>query len=189
MEANSAFLGDAEFRAGNAGTWAQSDALLADCLLRTPADIREVRTRADVRFGFEPVLDVLEQKPAECAVVARLTLALRRVLGGVRYQRLNARWKIGEFEHHLAGWSKDRRCVVARRPVEVNEVECHKRAAPTGRGRRWKKTRMLGRSGLSGAAAASDLASGHVAKPAPMAPDSLRKSRRGILFINYHAAS
>lgn len=123
LEANSTFLWDTELRVGNAGTWSGSDQLLASCFLALPADLREVRARADAGFGFEPVLDMLEQKPAEYAVVARLTSALRRVMGSVRYQRLNARWEIGEFEHRLAGWSTDRRCVVARRPLEVNEPE------------------------------------------------------------------
>ncbi len=123
LEANSAFLWDAELRPGNAGTWSGSEGLLASCFLCLPADLREVRARADAGFGFEPVLDMMEQKPAQYAVVARLTPALRRVLGGVRYQRLNARWEIGQFEHRLTGWSCDRRCVVARRKMEADEPE------------------------------------------------------------------
>lgn len=123
LEANSTFLWDAELRPGDAGTWSGSDGLLASCFLGIPTDIREVRVRADAGFGFEPVLATMEQKPAEYAVVARLTPALRRVLGGVRYQRLNARWEIGQFEHRLAGWSCDRRCVVARRKIAADEPE------------------------------------------------------------------
>jgi hypothetical protein len=53
---------------------------LASCLLSLPADIREVRVRADAGFGFHPVLEMLEQRPAQYAVVARLTPALKRVL-------------------------------------------------------------------------------------------------------------
>jgi Transposase DDE domain group 1 len=123
LEANSAFLWDAELRPGNAGTWAGSDWVLAGCLLSIPGDIREVRARADAGFGFHPVLELLEQRPAQYAVVARLTSAFRRLLGGLRYQRLNARWEIGEFEHRLSGWSCDRRCVVARRKIEEAEPE------------------------------------------------------------------
>ena len=123
LEANSSFLWDAELRPGNAGTWAGSDELLASCLVSIPADIREVRARADAGFGFDPVLTLLEQRPAQYAVVARLTTALRRALGGLRYQRLNERWEIGEFEHRLAGWARARRCVVARRKIEASEPE------------------------------------------------------------------
>jgi hypothetical protein len=123
FEANSAFLWDAELRPGNAGTWAGSDALLASCFLSVPADIRELRVRADAGFGFDPVLDLLEQRPAQYAVVARLTTALKRVLGGLRYQHLNARWEIAELEHRLQGWPCPRRCVVARRKIEETEPE------------------------------------------------------------------
>jgi DDE family transposase len=123
LEANSSFLWDTELRPGNAGTWAGSEELLASCLLALPADIREVRVRADAGFGFHPVLALLEQRPAQYAVVARLTSAFKRVLGGVRYQRLNARWEMAEFEHRLTGWPQARRCVVARRKIEEDEPE------------------------------------------------------------------
>jgi hypothetical protein len=123
LEANSSFLWDTELRPGNAGTWAGSDELLADCFLSIPADIREVRVRADAGFGFDPVLTLLEQRPAQYAVVARLTTALKRVLGGLRYQRLNARWEIAEFEHRLTGWRFARRCIVGRRKIEETEPE------------------------------------------------------------------
>ena len=123
LEANSSFLWDTELRPGNAGTWAGSDELLASCFLSIPADIREVRVRADAGFGFDPVLTLLEQRPAQYAVVARLTTALKRVLGGLRYQRLNPRWEIADFEHRLTGWHCARRCIVARRKIEETEPE------------------------------------------------------------------
>ncbi len=123
VEANSSFLWDTELRPGNAGTWAGSEELLASCFLSIPTDIREVRVRADAGFGFHPVLALLEQRPAQYAVVARLTTALKRVLGGLRYQRLNPRWEIAEFEHRLTGWPCARRCIVARRKIEETEPE------------------------------------------------------------------
>jgi hypothetical protein len=123
LEANSSFLWDVELRPGNAGPWAGSDQVLASCFLTIPTDIREVRARADAGFGFDPVLAMLEQRPAQYAVVARLTTALKRILGSLHYQRLNARWEIGEFEHRLGGWPCARRCVVARRRIEETEPE------------------------------------------------------------------
>lgn len=123
LEANSSFLWDTELRPGNAGTWSGGDELLASCFLSIPADLREVRVRADAGFGFDPVLTFLEQGPAQYAVVARLTTALKRVLGGLRYQRLNARWEIAEFEHRLTGWRCNRRCIVGRRKIEETETE------------------------------------------------------------------
>ena len=119
LEANSSFLWDTELRPGNAGTWAGSDELLASCFLSLPTDIREVRVRADAGFGFDPVLTLLEQRPADYAVVARLTTALKRALSGLRYQRLNARWEIAEFEHRLSGRPCARRCIASSRSTNI----------------------------------------------------------------------
>jgi hypothetical protein len=123
LEANSAFLWDTELRPGNAGTWAGSVGLLASCFLSVPTDIRELRVRADAGFGYDPVLTVLEERAAEYAVVARMTPSLKRVLGGLSYQRLNARWEIAECEHRPSDWKKARRCIVARRRIEEAEPE------------------------------------------------------------------
>jgi hypothetical protein len=123
LEANSAFLWDTELRSGNAGTWAGSVELLASCFLSVPSDIRELRVRADAGFGFDPVLTVLEQRATEYAVVARMTASLKRVLGTLRYQRLNARWEIAEVEHQPSDWKQARRCIVARRRIEETEPE------------------------------------------------------------------
>ena len=123
LEANSSFLWDTELRPGDAGTWAGSVELLASCFLSIPPDIREVRVRADAGFGYGPVLDMLEARPAQYAVVARMTPSLKRALGGLRYQRHNARWEIGECEHRPADWRDARRCVVARRLMEETDPE------------------------------------------------------------------
>ncbi len=123
LEANSAFLWDTELRPGNAGTWAGSVGLLASCFLSVPTDIRELRVRADAGFGYDPVLTVLEERAAEYAVVARMTPWLKRLLGGLPYQRLNARWEIAECEHRPSDWKQARRCIVARRRIEEAEPE------------------------------------------------------------------
>jgi hypothetical protein len=123
LEANSSFLWDAELRRGDAGTWAGSVELLASCFLSIPADIRELRVRADAGFGYHPVLEMLEARPAQYAVVARMTATLKRALGGLRYERLNPRWEIAEFEHRASDWPRVRRCIVARRLIEETEPE------------------------------------------------------------------
>jgi len=123
VEANSAFLWDAELRRGDAGTWAGSVELLAGCFLSMPSDIRELRVRADAGFGYHPVLEMLEARPAQYAVVARMTASLKRALGGLRYERLNPRWEIAEFEHRASDWLQSRRCIVARRLIEETDPE------------------------------------------------------------------
>ena len=123
VEANSSFLWDVELRRGDAGTWAGSEELLACCFHSTPSDIRELRVRADAGFGYGPVLDILEARPAAYAVVARMIPSLKRELRGLRYEAMNPRWEIAEFEHHPHDWSRARRCVVARRRIEETDPE------------------------------------------------------------------
>jgi len=123
LEANSSFLWDAELRRGDAGTWAGSVELLASCFLSVPSDIRELRVRADAGFGYHPVLEMLEVRPAQYAMVARMTASLKRALGGLRYERINPRWEIAEFEHRVSGWPQSRRCIVARRLIEETDPE------------------------------------------------------------------
>ena len=123
VEANSSFLWDTELRRGDAGTWAGSVELLASCFLSTPADIRELRVRADAGFGYGPVLEMLQAHPAQYAVVARMMPSLKRALGSLRYERFNSRWEIAEFEHRSHDWPQARRCIVARRLISESEPE------------------------------------------------------------------
>jgi Transposase DDE domain group 1 len=122
IEANSSYLWDAELRAGNAGTWDGSVELLATCFVNVPPDIRELRARADAGFGFNPVLEILEARPAQYAVVARLTQAFKRLLPGLRYESVNRQWEMAEFEHRPHGWPQARRFVVARRFIPEDEA-------------------------------------------------------------------
>jgi hypothetical protein len=123
LEANSSFLWDVELRRGDAGTWAGSVELLACCFHSSPSDIREFRVRADAGFGYGPVLASLEARPAQYAVVARMTRSLKRALGGLRYERMNPVWEIAEFEHKPSDWSHPRRCIVARRLIDELDPE------------------------------------------------------------------
>jgi hypothetical protein len=123
VEAHSTFLWDTELRSGNAGSWDGSPELLASCFQNLPADIRELRVRADAGFGFDPILTMLELRRAQYAVVARMTAGLKRKLGALRYERLNADWEIGECEYRAQGWPQGRRCIVARRRIAESEPE------------------------------------------------------------------
>lgn len=123
LEANSSFLWDVELRHGDAGTWAGSEELLACCFCSTPSDMRELRVRADAGFGYGPVFEMLEAHPAQYAVVARMTRSLKYALKGLRYEQMNRRWEIGEFEHHPHDWSHARRCIVARRRIEETDPQ------------------------------------------------------------------
>jgi Transposase DDE domain group 1 len=123
LEANSSLLWDTELRPGNAGTWDGSVELLANSFASVSSDIRELRVRADAGFGYNPVLDILEARPAQYAVVARLTSGLKAKLGGLRYEHCNPVWEIAELELKPHGWARARRFVVARRLIEATESE------------------------------------------------------------------
>ncbi len=123
IEANSSYLWDTELRPGNAGTWDGSVELLAACFANVPPDMRELRVRADSGFGFNPVLEVLEARGVQYAVVARLTSAFKRLLSGLHYHPLYRHWEIAEFEHRPFGWPHARRFVVARRLIPEEEAQ------------------------------------------------------------------
>ena len=106
IEANSSYLWDTELRPGNAGTWDGSIELMATCFVNVPRDIRELRVRADAGFGFNPVLEILDTRAAQYAVVARLTQAFKRLLPGLRYESVNQQWEMAEFEYRPHGWRR-----------------------------------------------------------------------------------
>ena len=123
IEANSSYLWDTELRPGNAGTWDGSVELMATCFVNVPPDIRELRVRADAGFGFNPVLEILEARLSQYAVVARLTQAFKRLLPGLRYESVNRQWEMADFEHRPHGWPQARRFVVARRFIPEEELQ------------------------------------------------------------------
>jgi hypothetical protein len=123
LEAHSTFLWDTELRPGNAGTWDRSPERLASGFVNLPADMREWRVRADAGLGLDPVLTLLELRRAQYAGVARMTSGLKRQWGALRYERLHARWEMGECEYRAQGGSQARRCLVARRRLEESEPE------------------------------------------------------------------
>ncbi len=123
IEANSSYLWDTELRPGNASTWDGSVELMATCFLNVPRDIREIRVRADAGFGFHPVLEILEARAADYAVVARLTQAFKRLLPGLGYESVNPQWEMAELEYRPHGWPQARRFVVARRFIPAEEPQ------------------------------------------------------------------
>jgi hypothetical protein len=97
--------------------------LLASCFVNIPPDIRELRVRADAGFRFHPVLEILEARPVQYAMVARLTQAFQRLLPGPRYESVNRQWEMAEFDHRSHGWPHARHFVVARRFIPDEEAE------------------------------------------------------------------
>ena len=66
---------------------------------------------------------MLEARPAQYAVVARMIRSGKRELRGLRYEGMNPSWEIAEFEHRPYDWSQARRCMVARRRIEETDPQ------------------------------------------------------------------
>ncbi len=81
------------------------------------------RFSSTVSISRRHVLDMPEARPAQYAVVAQMTPSLKCVLGGLRYERLNPRWEIAEFDYRPSDWSQARRCIVPRKLIEATDPE------------------------------------------------------------------
>ena len=148
MEANASYLWDAELRPGNAGTWDGSIEVLHTSFANVPLDVRELRVRADAGFGFNPVFVALEARPAQYAVVARLTPAFKRLLPGLSYEPVHRKWEMAEFEHRPHGWPQARRFVVARRFIQQEEAETTRFSMGRYIYRAWVTTLPLSPAGI-----------------------------------------
>jgi hypothetical protein len=121
LETNSSYLWGIQLRAGKTSTWDGSLEMLETIFTSLPADIREIRARADSGFSYQPVLQILEDHKVQYAVVARVNPPLQRLLPGLRYRAVNRHWQMTELEHRLTGWPRARRYVVARRLIEERD--------------------------------------------------------------------
>jgi hypothetical protein len=121
VEAGSAPLLAASLRPGKTDLHSGTVKLFHDCWSNVPADIREVRVRADAGFWENTFLTELEDRDTQYAVVAHMRRPLRNLLPGLKYQRVNADWEMAECEYKAPVWSEPRRHVIARRLVETAE--------------------------------------------------------------------
>ena len=118
FEANSTYLWGTQLRPGNAGPWQGSKELLSSLFENVPADIREIRVRADSGFGFDPVLSTLEEYGTDYAVAARMTSPLKRLLPRLSYQKVSSGWEMAETSYRAKEWPEARQIVAARCEME-----------------------------------------------------------------------
>jgi len=121
VEAGSAHLLGASLRPGKTDPHSGTVELFRHCWNHSPADIREVRVRADAGFYDDAFLTELEDHDTRFAVVAQLRRPLRCLLPGLNYQRVNPDWEMAECEYQAHSWSEPRRHAVARRLVATAE--------------------------------------------------------------------
>lgn len=121
VEAGSAHLLAASLRPGKTDLHRGTVELFHNCWRNLPADVREVRVRADAGFWENAFLTELEDRNTQYAVVAHMRHPLRNLLPGLKYQRVNADWEMAECEYKAHVWPEPRRHVIARRLVETAE--------------------------------------------------------------------
>jgi hypothetical protein len=122
-EAGSAHLWGARLLPDCEGNHGVPADLFSDCWSNVPADIREVRVRADSGFYGGEFLDALEDRNVQYAVVARIFSPLRRLLPGLKYQPANPGWEMAVCEHKLHEWPEARKHVVARTLVNDDSTD------------------------------------------------------------------
>jgi hypothetical protein len=122
-EASSADLWGVRLRPGASDSGPGVVELFRDCWNNLPADIREVRVRADAGFYSGDFFDELEDHGVRYAVVAKIFPPLRRVLDGLSYQPGNAAWEMAELEHKIQAWPEPRKHVVARTLVRDDDSD------------------------------------------------------------------
>jgi hypothetical protein len=105
------------YHPGNTHPASVVQSLLQEAFGKLPGHIREVRIRADGAFFDHELVELIEEKRAFYAIVARLTKPLENRLGGLRYRRISAGVWGGELQYCPQGWKRPRRFVVIRRPV------------------------------------------------------------------------
>ena len=121
IEAGSAHLWGAILRPGKIDPHSGTGELFRDCWSNLPSEIREVRVRADAAFYDDAFLTEVENHDTHYAVVSHIRQPLRRLLAGLKYQRVNADWEMAECEYQAHTWLEPRRHVVSRRLVEKAE--------------------------------------------------------------------
>lgn len=116
----------ASFHPGNTYVSTITLPLLEEALAKLPADIREVRLRADGAFFDHKIVEWLEARSAAYVIVARLTAPLKRRLSTLRYRRVSGPVAAAEFQYQPLGWPGPRRFVVIRRPIpEEPSLQLH----------------------------------------------------------------
>src|SRR5216683_3230121 len=96
-------------------------------LLNAPTHLREQLHRTNDRL-LQRFIHMPEQRSRlifdlDSTVLTRMTPPLKRELKGLRYEPMNPRWEIADFEHRPHDWPHARRCIVARRKIEEAEPQ------------------------------------------------------------------
>jgi hypothetical protein len=108
----------ASYHPGNAHASTIALPQLERAFAKLPAEVREVRVRADAAFYDGTVIRLLEDRGAQYAIVAQLTQRLKERVAGLRYTRVSPGVWAADFRYHPHGWAGPRRFIAIRRRVK-----------------------------------------------------------------------
>lgn len=105
-----------ELRPGDAHTAGGVLTLLQACFAKRTSPRQSVIIRADKGFYDGALVQWIEAQHARFVIVARLTVPIKRKLGGLRYRTVSRGVEAAEFSYQPLGWPRPFRFVVIRRP-------------------------------------------------------------------------
>lgn len=106
-----------ELRPGDAHTATGALDFLKASFVKVPSSVKVIIIRADKGFYDYKTIEYLETENALFAIVARLTLPIKRKLAGLSYRRYSSGTEAAEFRHSVKAGHKEYRFIVIRRPV------------------------------------------------------------------------
>jgi hypothetical protein len=111
------------FRPGNTYTANGIVEFMMQTLAALPRKVKTVFFRADSGFFCGTLFDLLENEGHEYLVKAKLTPKIKRELSEQKWDELNSRTAVCEFEYMASGWSKSRKMYAVRIVKEYEERE------------------------------------------------------------------
>ena len=112
-----------ELRPGDTHTATGILNFLKASFAKLPPSVKSVTIRADKGFYDHKTIEYLESKEALFAIVARLTRPIKAKLSALSYQTYSSGIEVSEFYYQPAGWEKEYRFVVIRRPIPEDPLE------------------------------------------------------------------
>lgn len=94
-----------------------------DCLKKVPSYIQSIRIRGDVGFYDRAIIEFLDEKRIDYAIIAKLTQPLQRKLSGVRFHSISPLWQVGKFLYQPIGWQKPHKFIVMRKRLPETHSE------------------------------------------------------------------
>jgi hypothetical protein len=111
------------FRVGNVYTANGIVAFIKQTLAMLPKSVKKIFFRADSGFFNGQLFDFLEDNKHEYLVKAKLTHPIKHILRDQKWNEIDSRFSVCEFEYQAQSWTKSRKLCAVRWVKEWVEVE------------------------------------------------------------------